>query len=216
MVDMVKLSPNNSGARTHKIDRISPHCIVGQLDAATIGDCFTSKDSKASCNYGIGIDLKVVECVPECNRSWCTSSNSNDQRAVTIECASDKTSPYKFKQEVYEKLVQLCADICTRNGIDTVIWFGEKKASLEYEPKEGECVLTVHRWFANKECPGDWLYERMGKLANDINAVIQTKKLYRVQVGAFTIRANAEKLKQDLRSKGYDCFIQEVDLNGLE
>ena len=34
-----------------------------------------------------------------------------------------------------------------------------------------------------------------------------TKKLYRVQVGAFSEKANAEKLANELKQKGYDAFI---------
>ena len=94
LVSYTKLSPNHSGKRTHSIDRITPHCVVGQLTCESICDCFISKDKQASCNYGIGFDGKISLCVDEGNRSWCSSSNSNDQRAVTIECASNKTSPY--------------------------------------------------------------------------------------------------------------------------
>jgi hypothetical protein len=108
--------------------------------------------------------------VDEANRSWCSSSNDNDQRAITIECASDKTEPYTMNNAVYNKLVKLCIDICKRNGLKKVLWFANKEKSLSYTPKSGECVLTVHRWFANKSCPGDWLYNRMSQLAADINS----------------------------------------------
>lgn len=170
LVNCTVKSPNHSGTRTHKIDRITPHCVVGQLSAESIGGCFTSTSREASCNYGIGYDGRVCLVVDEKNRSWCTSSNANDQRAITIECASDTTAPYAFKQAVYDKLVKLCIDICKRNDLKKVIWISDKDKSLAYSPAAGECVLTVHRWFANKSCPGDWMYSRMGQLANEINA----------------------------------------------
>ncbi len=94
LVVYTKLSPNHSGQRTHSIDRITPHCVVGQLSAESICGCFTSTSRQASCNYGIGTDGRVSLCVEEKNRSWCSSSNANDQRAVTIECASDMNEPY--------------------------------------------------------------------------------------------------------------------------
>lgn len=169
LVDCTVKSPNHSGTRTHKIDRITPHCVVGQLTAESIGGCFTSSSVQASCNYGIGKDGRVCLVVDEKNRSWCSSSRDNDQRAITIECASDMEEPYAFKDAVYQKLVKLCIDICKRNGLNRVLWFGDKNKSLNYEPKSGECVLTVHRWFANKSCPGNWLYGRMEQLANEIN-----------------------------------------------
>ena len=170
LIDCTIKSPNHSGARTHKIDRISPHCVVGQLSAESIGGCFTSSSRQTSCNYGIGKDGRVVLVVDEANRSWCTSSNANDQRAVTIECASDSTAPYAFNNAVYNKLIDLCTDICKRNGKKKLLWFADKNTALNYNPKADEMVLTVHRWFANKSCPGDWMYERMGDLANKVNA----------------------------------------------
>ena len=89
----------------------------------------------------------------EKNRSWCTSSNANDQRAVTIECAcTDKAEPYAMHQVVYDRLIDLCEDICNRNGKKKLLWFGDKNKSLNYQPKADEMLITVHRWFANKSC----------------------------------------------------------------
>lgn len=111
LVSYTKLSPNHSGQRTHSIDRITPHCVVGQLTAESICGCFTSPSREASCNYGIGKDGKIALCVEEKNRSWCSSSSANDQRAVTIECASDLNHPYAMTTAVYNSLVKLCTDI---------------------------------------------------------------------------------------------------------
>ena len=110
--------------------------------------------------------------VEEKNRSWCSSSGANDQRAVTIECASDTTEPYAFKDIVYQKLIELCTDICKRNGKSKLVWFGDKEKTLNYEPKADEMILTVHRWFANKSCPGNWMYARMGDLAEKVTAAL--------------------------------------------
>ena len=171
LVDCTVKSPNHSGKRTHKIDRITPHCVVGQLSAETIGNCFP-KGIEASCNYGIGVDGRVCLIVDEANRSWCSGSNANDQRAITIECASDATHPYAMNNAVYSKLISLCVDICKRNGITKLLWLGDKETSLNYTPKDGEAILTAHRWFEAKACPGDWLYSRFGELATEV-----TKKL---------------------------------------
>lgn len=169
LVNLTMRSSNHSGTRTHKIDYITPHCVVGQLTAAGIGSCFPS-GRDASCNYGIGYDGKVVLVVDEKNRSWCTSSSFNDQRAVTIECASDTYHPYAMNSAVYNKLVLLVADICKRNGISKLLWKGSASATWNYTPKDGEALLTAHRWYDNKACPGDWLYSRYSKLASDVNA----------------------------------------------
>lgn len=172
MVVYTKLSPNHSGQRTHSIDRITPHCVVGQCTAEGLGDWFYKSSTQASSNYGIDKDGRVGMYVEEKNRSWCSSSNANDQRAITIECASDTTEPYAFRDVVYRKLVELCTDICRRNGKNKLIWFGDKDKTLNYSPESGEMILTVHRWFADKSCPGNWMYARMGDLAEKV-----TKKL---------------------------------------
>jgi hypothetical protein len=146
--------------------------VVGQLTAESICGCFTSTSRQASCNYGIGTDGKVALCVEEKNRSWCSSSSSNDQRAVTIECASDTVEPYAMNSKVYDSLVKLCIDICKRNGKTKLLWLGDKDKTLNYSPKSDEMVLTVHRWFANKSCPGNWLYAKLGDLAQTVTASI--------------------------------------------
>ena len=173
MVAYTKLSPNHSGQRTMAIDRITPHCVVGQCTAEGLGDWFAKSSTQASSNYGIDKDGRVGMYVEEKNRSWCSSSNANDQRAITIECASDTTEPYAFRDVVYQTLIKLCIDICKRNGKNKLIWFGDKDKTLNYAPKNGEMILTVHRWFANKSCPGNWMYARMGDLAEKVTKALQ-------------------------------------------
>lgn len=132
MVSYTKLSPNHSGQRTHSIDRITPHCVVGQCSVETLGNIFLPASRQASSNYGIGVDGRVGMYVEEKNRSWCSSSNANDQRAVTIECASDTKSPYAFKDAVYQTLIKLCVDICKRNGKEKLLYDGEEKCSTPH------------------------------------------------------------------------------------
>ena len=172
LVVYTKLSPNHSGQRTMAIDRITPHCVVGQCTAEGLGEWFMNTGIQASSNYGIDKDGRVALFVEEKNRSWCSSSNANDQRAITIECASDTTEPFAFRDVVYQRLIELCVDICKRNGKNKLIWFGDKDKTLNYSPKSGEMILTVHRWFANKSCPGNWMYARMGDLASKVTAAL--------------------------------------------
>lgn len=223
LVSYTKLSPNHSGQRTHNIDRITPHCVVGQLSCESICGCFTSQSRQASCNYGVGKDGRISLCVEEKNRSWCSSSNANDQRAVTIECASDMSEPYAMNSAVYNSLVKLCTDICKRNGKKKFLWFADKNKTLNYAPKSDEMVLTVHRWFANKSCPGNWLYSRLGDLATKVTSefskttssddIASTTQMYRVrkiwsdsksQLGAYKVLANAKKKADE--NAGYKVF----------
>ena len=218
LVSYTKLSPNHSGQRTHGIDRITPHCVVGQCSVETLGNIFLPTSRQASSNYGIGVDGRVGMYVEEKNRSWCSSSAANDQRAVTIECASDSAEPYAFKNIVYRTLIKLCVDICKRNGKTKLLWLGDKTKTLNYTPKSNEMVLTVHRWFANKSCPGNWMYSRMGDLAEKVTAALgdtatTPKQLYRVrktwsdsksQKGAYKILANAKSCAD--KNPGYSVF----------
>ena len=213
LISYTGLSPNHSGQRTHVIDRITPHCVVGQLSAESICGCFPA-GRDASCNYGIGYDGRISLCVEEKNRSWCSSSSANDQRAVTIECASDKAHPYAMTDAVYKSLVNLCTDICRRNGKKKLIWFADKNKSLNYAPKSDEMIITVHRWFANKSCPGDWLYNRLGDLAAKVTARLGGESkpnddgsLYHVQVGAYSKKENADAMLAKIKTKGFDAFI---------
>ena len=221
MVVYTKLSPNNSGQRNHTIDRITPHCVVGQTTAEGLGDWFYKSSTQASSNYGIDKNGRVGMYVEEKNRSWCSSSNANDQRAVTIECASDTTEPYAMNAAVYDTLIKLCTDICKRNGKKKLLWFANKDKSLNYNPAADEMVLTVHRWFANKSCPGEWLYSRLGDLAAKVTAALadpvptktetttEKKKYYRVQIGAFTVKANADAMLKKAQAAGFkDAFIK--------
>lgn len=222
LVSYTKLSPNHSGQRTHSIDRITPHCVVGQCSVETLGSIFYPTSRQASCQYGIGSDGRIGMYVEEKNRSWCSSSNANDQRAITIECASDTTEPYAMNSKVYDALIKLCVDICKRNGKKKLIWLGDKDKTLNYNPKSDEMVITVHRWFANKSCPGNWLYARLGDLATKVTAQLAgttttpetpTATLYRVrktwsdsktQKGAFKVLSNAKKCADD--NAGYSIF----------
>lgn len=167
LVSYTRLSPNHSGARTSKIDRITPHCVVGQITVESLGSIFAPTSRQASSNYGIGSDGRVGMYVEEKNRSWCSSSWENDQRAVTIECASDTKHPYAFNTTVYNKLIDLCTDICKRNGKTKLLYLGKDK-TLSYTPKSNEMILSAHRWFASTACPGDWMYSRLQDLATKV------------------------------------------------
>lgn len=169
LVSYTAISPNRNSPRNHTIDRVSIHCVVGQCSVQSLGNVFASKSKGASSNYGIGYDGKIGMYVEEKDRSWCTSSASNDNRAVTIEVASDTYHPYKVTSAAYDAILDLVTDICKRNGKTKILWFGDKEKTLAYQPKSNEMVMTVHRWFANKACPGDYLYGLHPTIAAEVN-----------------------------------------------
>lgn len=163
LVNYTKISPHKNSPRNHAIDTVSIHCVVGQLSVETIGNVFQSKE--ASANYGIGSDGRIGMYVEEKDRSWCTSSASNDNRAITIECASDTSEPYAINDKVYASLINLLVDICQRNGIKELKWRADKNLIGQVDKQN----MTVHRWFANKSCPGEYLYSRHGQIAAEVN-----------------------------------------------
>lgn len=166
LVDYTKISQHKNSPRNHVIDTLSIHCYVGQASVESMGSWFSNPEAKASCNYGIGSDGRITLIVDEKDRSWCSSSPSNDNRAITIECASDSTHPYAINDRVYKSLIALCTDICKRNKIKELKWKADK--SLIGQPDKQN--MTVHRWFANKACPGDYIYNRLGQIAREVNA----------------------------------------------
>ena len=152
------------------LNRISIHCFVGQVTAKRGVDYFATTDRQASCNYVVGFDGSIGLSVDEKDRSWCTSSADNDKQAITIEVASETVDPYKVTDQAYDALIDLITDICVRNGKTKVIWIENKTQALAYKPAPNEILLTVHRWFAPKECPGDYLFGRHARIAATVNA----------------------------------------------
>ena len=202
-VDYKKISPHKNSPRNHKIDTITIHCVVGQCSVESLGEQFQT--SEASSNYGIGKDGRIGMYVEEKDRSWCSSNAANDNRAITIECASDTKAPYAVNDKVYASLIELLVDICKRNGIKKLVWSTNKNERVNHL---NGCNMTVHRDYANKSCPGDYLYNRMGKIADEVNKQLNSK-IYRVQIGAFSSRENAEKYLAKAKKAGFDGVVIE-------
>ncbi len=165
-MDYTRISPNKNSPRNHKIDTITIHCVVGQCTVETLGNIFAPTSRQASSNYGVGTDGKIGMYVEEKDRSWCSSNAANDNRAVTIEVASDTKHPYAVNDRAFAALLDLVTDICKRNGIKKLVWSTKKADRVNH--KNG-CNMTVHRDYANKSCPGDYLYNRHGEIAAEVN-----------------------------------------------
>lgn len=166
LVTYTKLSPNCTKPRNHAIDTITIHCMAGDCSIETCGEIFAPASRQASSNYGIGSDGRIALYVDEANRSWCSSSASNDHRAVTIEVANCGGAPdWPVSDKAYAALIDLVTDICKRNGIKKLLWRGDKKLIGKVDQQN----MTVHRWFAAKACPGDYLYDRHEAIAEEVN-----------------------------------------------
>lgn len=218
LVSYTKISPNKSSPRNHKIDTVTIHCVVGQCSVETLGNVFAPTSRQASSNYGIGYDGRIGMYVEEKDRSWCSSNAANDNRAITIEVASDTKEPYAVNAKAYAALIDLLVDICKRNGIKALVWSTNKADRVNH--KNG-CNMTVHRDYANKSCPGTYLYERHAQIASEVNKRLGSTNikpepekpsggLYRVQTGAFKSKANADAMLAKVKAKGFDTYMVKV------
>lgn len=218
LVSYTKISPNKSSPRNHKIDTVTIHCVVGQCSVETLGNVFAPTSRQASSNYGVGVDGRIGMYVEEKDRSWCSSNAANDNRAITIEVASDTKEPYAINAKAYAALIDLLVDICKRNGIKALVWSTNKADRVNH--KNG-CNMTVHRDYANKSCPGTYLYERHAQIASEVNKRLGSTNikpepekpsgsLYRVQTGAFKVKANADAMLAKVKAKGFDTYMVKV------
>lgn len=214
LVNLVSYSPNHSGRRENPITKIAIHHTAGVLTAAGIGSVFKSTSRKASCNYGIGNDNKVVLVVDEVNRAWTTSSSWCDNRAVTIEVSNCQYGGnWIVSDRVLNTLIDLVTDICRRNKIKNCTYTGGTDG-----------VLQMHKWYAQTSCPGPYLASKFTYIAQEVNKRLRGEKtisisnLYRVrkawsdsksQKGAFKNLNNAIDLA---KKNGYKVF----DNNGKQ
>ncbi len=212
LVSYVKLSPNKSERKnaqynpTGKIDVITIHHVAGRAEVEALGTLFANPARQASSNYGIGNDGRIACFVQEEDRSWCSGDRQNDYRAITIEVSNCAGEPdWPIGEAAYNSLLNLCEDICRRHNF-RLNYTGDKSGNM-----------TMHKWFQATGCPGPWLEARFPDIAAEVNrrldAEAAPKKdvFYRVQVGAFSKRENAVKMREQLLKDGYECFIVEVE-----
>lgn len=195
-----RISPNNTSPRNHRIDTITIHCMAGNLTVERCGELFAKRTRMASSNYGIGSDGRIGLYVEEKDRSWCSSNKANDMRAVTIEVANDggAATGWHVSDAAMTSLIALVTDICRRNGIKQLLWKGDKSLIGQVDKQN----MTVHRWFKNKACPGDYLYGKHAYIAAEVNKhlgvtaaqpepVQQPTGTYKVRITANTLNVRA-------------------------
>ena len=207
LVSYTKISPNRTSPRKDTIKKITIHHMAGNLSVESCGNVFAPASRKASANYGIGTDGRVGMYVEEKDRAWTSSNADNDNQAVTIEVANNSVAPnWTVSDVAYSKLIDLCVDICQRNGIKELIWTGDKNGTL-----------TCHYMFSNTACPGPYLKSKMPEIAAEVNARLnkkpESKTMYRVQIGAYSVKANADRMLAKVKTAGFDAFV--TSKNGM-
>lgn len=216
LVNYVKFSPNHRGQRNHKIDTITIHHMAGNLTVETCGNIFASPNRQASSNYAVDNNGRVGMYVEEHNRSWCSSSSVNDNRAITIEVANDEYGGNWHVSDVaLQKTIDLCVDICQRNDIKQLVYTGDTRGNL-----------TKHEWFANTNCPGPYLGSKFPYIASEVNKRLGGKATVPSQLNNASLDevarqvingrfGNGEERKQKLRSAGYDPVQVQTRVNAL-
>ena len=177
LVTYKKISPNKTSPRNHKIDTITIHCMAGDLSVETCGNVFSRSSAQASSNYGVDSKGRIGMYVEEKDRSWATSNRDNDNRAITIEVANDggADTGWHVSDKTMKALIELIVDICKRNDIKKLKWSKNKSDRVNH--KNG-CNMTVHRDYAQKSCPGDYLYGKHGYIAEQVNKKLGVKSSY--------------------------------------
>lgn len=221
--------------RAHFIDKITVHHTAGNISLRALGREFGREDRQASSNYGIDVRGNVAAFVDESVRAWTSGSPENDNRAVTIEVANETCAPeWRVSEDSFDALVALCADICLRNGIRQLVFTGDKSGNLTLhkyfqatlcpgpylESRMPELAKRVNTLITPEKYVRPQAGEAMnanastggsGSDANspDSSGAEKGEKLYRVQVGAFRVKANAERLLRDVKLSGRDAFLTE-------
>ena len=192
LVNYTKLSPNYD-VRDRKISKITIHHMAGNLTVETCGNIFASSAREASANYGIGSDGRVGLYVEEKNRSWASANRENDIMAVTIEVANDGGAPdWHVSDVAIAKLIDLCVDICKRNGIEKLNYTGDTRGNV-----------TRHNMFVPTSCPGPYLQSKFPYIVSEVNKILcASEEIYRIrkswndvksQIGAYKNLENAKK-----------------------
>ncbi|MCL2178310.1 MAG: N-acetylmuramoyl-L-alanine amidase [Proteobacteria bacterium] len=209
LINYTNISPNKSAPRNKPITKITIHHVVGVWSAKQIADHFKSPSLNASCNYGIGNDGQISLVVDEKDRSWCSSNAANDHQAITIEVANSAlTSDYPVSDKAYDKLIDLCVDICKRNNISKLYYDGTPNASL-----------THHWMFSDTTCPGPYLKRRTPEICAAVNSRLEGSTSYSVRVTADTLNIRTgpgtnHGTNGSIADKGVYTIIQESSGQG--
>jgi len=197
------LSPNKTSPRKSSIKRLTPHCVAGNLSIErTLGlpNFMTPRSPGASCNYAIGSDGRIGLGVIESDAAWTSNSSFNDNQAITFEIANSAGAPnWPMTDLAINSFVKLSVDICR--------FYGFKKVHYENKPsnvttkdkveewiktweKLDEMIITLHRWYAPKECPGQYFINKLPDIVKRINQDLSSEiEPFQVKITAETLNA---------------------------
>ena len=168
LVSYTKISPNRNSPRNQPITKITIHHMAGIMSVEQFGNLVANPNREMSSNYAIGNDGRIGLYCEEKDRSWCSSSPWNDNRAITIEVSNNiYGEPWSISDAAYKSLIKLCVDICKRNGIKKLEFTGDQNGSLTY-----------HYMFAATACPATWIKNHTQEICNKVNASLNEPQGY--------------------------------------
>ena len=148
---------NYSDRQGNGVSRIIIHHMAGNLSLETLGRIMESRESSAT--YGIDVNGNIGRYVDEAYRPWTSSSWEADKCAVTVEVANNTFAPnWTISDASMKALIELCVDICRRNGIARLNYTGDKSGNLH-----------MHKWYASTACPGPYLESKFAYIAEEVN-----------------------------------------------
>lgn len=152
------ITSHSSSRMGSKITTIIIHHMAGNLSIEQCGQVFRTR--QASTHYGIGSDGRIGQYVDEAYRAWSVANKWGDAKAVTMELANDggASTNWHVSDRAIEACINLCVDICRRNGITKLVFTGNLNGNLQ-----------MHRYYMATACPGPYLASKFSYIANEVN-----------------------------------------------
>ena len=169
--------------------RIVVHNTANDASARNEIAYMISNNQEVSFHYAVD-DKEVVQGIPENRNAWHSGDGANgkgNREGVAIEICYSKSGGDRFMQ-------------AEKNAVDLIV-------SILKKYNWGVERVTKHQDYNGKYCPHRTLDIGWDRFIKMIEAKLNNK-LYRVQVGAFANRANADKLCKELKAKGYSAFVK--------
>ena len=169
--------------------RIVVHNTANDASARNEIAYMISNNQEVSFHYAVD-DKEIVQGIPENRNAWHSGDGEHgkgNREGVAIEICYSKSGGDRFIK-------------AEKNAVDLIV-------SLLKKYNWGVDKVTKHQDYSGKYCPHRTLDNGWDRFIKMIESKLNSK-LYRVQVGAFANRSNAEKLCNELKSKGYSAFIK--------
>lgn len=153
--------------------------------------------------------IATYQTLPWDHRGWHAGDSANDTH-IGFEICEDNLSDPSYFAAVYKEAAELCAFLCKSYGLtEKNIICHSEGYRLGIASNHGD----VMHWFPKQGKSMDSFRAEVGRLlkaqASETSQTADPEKLYRVQVGAYSVKANAEAMLAKVQAAGFkDAFIK--------